>query len=185
MTQDPTTAQPTGWQIDPAHSGVEFSVRHLMISTVRGRFEALAGTAGSLDAGSGTPTVEVSIDTASINTGVAERDTHLRSGDFFDVEVFPTMTFRATEVDGDTSKEFKLTGDLTIRDVTKPVTFAVEAQGVTVDPWGNRRAGYSATGKLSRRAYGLTWNQVLEAGGVTVGDDVKFTIDVAFTQPIG
>jgi len=186
MTQAPTTAHPTtGWQIDPAHSGINFSVRHLMISTVRGRFGTISGTAGSIVPGSGAPSLEVTIDPASITTGNDQRDTHLRSADFFDVEKYPAMTFRLTGVDGDLDGEFTLTGDLTIRDVTKPISFEVEAHGVTVDPWGNHRAGYSARGKLSRSAYGLTWNQVLEAGGVTVGDEVKFTIDVALTQPIG
>ncbi|MEO8480168.1 MAG: YceI family protein [Gemmatimonadota bacterium] len=186
MAQATTTAEPiTGWQIDSAHSGIDFSVRHLMISTVRGRFGSVSGMAGSLDAAGGVPTLEVTIDPASINTGNEQRDTHLRSADFFDVETYPEMTFRATGIDGDLNGEFTLTGDLTVRDVTKPISFAVEANGVTVDPWGNRRAGYSAHGKLSRSAYGLTWNQLLEAGGVTVGDDVKFTVDVALTQPMG
>ncbi len=186
MTNTPTPTEPTtGWQVDTAHSGIDFSVRHLMISTVRGRFGTVSGTAGSIDSEGGTPTIEVTIDPASINTGSDQRDTHLRSADFFDVEAYPAMTFRATGVEGDLGGEFILTGDLTIRDVTKPISFAVEANGVTVDPWGNRRAGYSAHGNLSRSAYGLTWNQLLEAGGVTVGDDVKFTIDVALTQPMG
>ncbi|HET9066137.1 MAG TPA: YceI family protein [Gemmatimonadales bacterium] len=174
----------TGWQIDPAHSGIDFSVRHLMISTVRGRFGSIAGRVGSIDANGGAPRVEVTIDPSTITTSNDQRDKHLRSADFFDVERYPTMTFTASEVEGDLDQTFTLTGDLTIRDVTKPISFEVEAHGVTVDPWGNRRAGYSARGKLSRSAYGLTWNQMLEAGGVTVGDEVKFTIDVALTQPM-
>lgn len=179
------TAAPAAaaWQIDGAHSGIEFSVRHLMISTVRGRLGAIQGTVSSLTDMSGNPLLDVTIDAAGINTGNEQRDAHLRSADFFDVENHPTMRFRGTKVEGDPAGAFRLSGEMTIRGTTQPVTIEVETNGTTVDPWGNRRVGFSGRGSLSRSAFGLTWNQMLEAGGVTVGDEVKFTIDVALIQP--
>ena len=176
----PTTT--ATWQIDPAHSSVEFAVRHLMIATVRGRFGSLSGTVQGLHGNVAAPSVDVVIDVAGIDTREPKRDEHLRSPDFFDVGRFPTITFKASRVDGDTRGAFRLTGDLTVRDVTREVVLDVENQGEGSDPWGGFRAGFSATGKLDRRDFGLGWNQLLEAGGFLVGDEIKITIDVELTR---
>jgi len=169
------------WKIDPAHSGVEFVVTHLMISKVRGRFSDISGTVVT----DGTPEgsrIEAEIGTASITTNDAGRDTHLRSGDFFDVEKFPKIRFVSTAVKPTGDDEFVVTGDLTIRDVTRPVEMKVTSEGSTKDPWGNDRAGFSGSLKIDRREFGLTWNQALEAGGVMVSNDVRLTIDVELTH---
>lgn len=179
-----TTQTPalTTWSIDPAHSHVEFAVKHLMIATVRGRFAIVQGTVRTDDADPSKAGVEVEIDADSIDTRQAQRDAHLKSADFFDVETFPKLTFKSTrihDVDGDA---FKLTGDLTIHGVTRPVTLDVTSEGRGKDPWGGERAGFSATGKIKRSEFGLTWNQVLETGGFAVGDDIKVTLDVELVK---
>jgi polyisoprenoid-binding protein YceI len=169
------------WTIDPAHSGVEFVVTHLMISKVRGRFSDISGSVVT----DGTPEgsrIEAEIGTASITTNDAGRDTHLRSGDFFDVEKFPKIRFVSTAVKSTSSDEFVVTGDLTIRGVTRPVEMKVTSEGSTRDPWGNDRAGFSGSLRIDRRDFGLTWNQALEAGGVMVSNEVKLTIDVELTH---
>jgi polyisoprenoid-binding protein YceI len=171
-----TAPAQTRWVIDPAHSSVEFAVRHLMISTVRGRFADVQGTVTLDPSDLLTAEVDVTIGAASIDTRMSQRDEHLRSADFFDVERHPALTFksRRAAVQGDV---VTLTGDLTIRGVTREVTLAVTAQGQQADPWGGTRSGFEATGKIKRSDFGLTWNQALEAGGVAVGDEVKITID--------
>jgi polyisoprenoid-binding protein YceI len=169
------------WKIDPAHSGVEFVVTHLMISKVRGRFSDISGSVTT----DGTPEgsrIEAEIGAASITTNDAGRDTHLRSADFFDVEKYPKIRFVSIEVKSTGSDEFVVTGDLTIRGVTRPVDMKVTSEGLTRDPWGNDRAGFSGTLKIDRREFGLTWNQALEAGGVMVSNEVKLTIDVELTH---
>jgi polyisoprenoid-binding protein YceI len=172
-----TTATRSTWAIDPAHTSVEFAVKHLMISTVRGRFSDLSGTVELDDQNPAGSTVEVRIDVASIDTRQADRDAHLRSADFFDVEHFPTMRFMSTRIvrDGDA---LRVEGDLTIRGVTRPVALRVTEEGRTQDPWGNERVGYSASTRINRRDFGLTWNQALETGGFVVGDEVKISADV-------
>jgi len=167
------------WQIDPAHTSVEFGVKHLMISTVRGSFKDVSGTVTPGD----RPSVEVSIPVATIDTGVGQRDDHLRSADFFDAVNHPAMTFTGTLVEGDIQSGGTLAGDLTIRGVTKPVALEVEANGEMKDPWGNTKVGFTATGSINRSDFGLTWNQVLEAGGFAVGEKVKLTIDVQVVKP--
>jgi polyisoprenoid-binding protein YceI len=172
------------WTVDATHAEVGFSVRHLMISTVRGRFGAVTGTV-TLD--EATPTnsrVDVTIDVNSIDTRTEQRDGHLRSADFFDVATFPTMHFISTRIDGNSTSEFRLTGNLTIRDVTREVTLDVVAEGRGMDPWGNERAGFSATGKINRDDFGLSWNQALEAGGVVVSNEVKLSIDVELVRQV-
>lgn len=169
----------TDWQIDPTHTSVEFGVKHLMISTVRGSFKEVSGAVAMGD----RPSVEVSIPVATIDTGVAPRDEHLRSADFFDAANHPVMTYTGTLVEGDLETGGTLAGDLTIRGVTRPVALAVEANGEMKDPWGNTRLGFTATGSLNRTDFGLTWNQALEAGGVLVGEKVKLTIDVQVVKP--
>lgn len=171
------------WQIDPAHSNVEFAVRHLMISTVKGRFGQVTGTLTTDDGDPKKFALDVDIDVTSIDTRQEQRDAHLRSPDFFDVEHHPKMTFHSTRIEGDPRGEFKLYGDLTIRGTTRPVVLDATSEGAGKDPWGNDRMGFSATGKIDRSQFGLQWNQALEAGGVMVGNDVKITLDVEFMSP--
>jgi len=170
------------WQIDSAHTDAAFAVKHLMISTVRGHFGAVSGTVTVDEDDPKSAKVDVRIDTKSIDTRQAQRDEHLRSADFFDVANHPEIRFVSKRIDGDPRGEFKLTGDLTLRGTTREITLDVTNEGIGDDPWGNLRAGFSATGKISRGNFGLTWNQALEAGGVVVGDEVKITIDVEITR---
>lgn len=169
------TAQGT-WTVDPAHTNVEFSVRHLMIATVKGRFDGVTGTVVT-DPDPAKASVDITIDAATIDTRQAQRDEHLRSADFFDVKAFPTLSFRSRQVTATGRDTFKIVGDLTIRGVSKEVVLAVTAHGEQADPWGGQRAGFEATTKIKRSDFGLTWNQVLEAGGVAVGDEIKISID--------
>ena len=170
------------WNIDSSHSGVQFSVRHLMITNVRGEFTGLTGKVYFDPASPETATIEASVDASSINTREAKRDEHLRSADFFDTAQNPTISFKSTSI-AKKGDGFALTGDITIRGNTKPVTFVVEG-GTTVekDPWGNSRIGASATATIDRRDFGLTWNSAIESGGVLVGHDVKLTIDVSLVR---
>jgi polyisoprenoid-binding protein YceI len=172
-----TAAPATTWTIDPAHSHIEFAIRHLMISTVKGRFGDVQGTVLLDDGDLSRSRVEVTIPVASIDTRVAQRDDHLRSGDFFEVERFPHITFTSRRVEpaGD---GLRITGDLTIRDVTREVALDVTSEGRGGDPWGGQRAGFSAATKIKREEFGLTYNQALETGGVLLGDDVKISIEV-------
>lgn len=169
------------WQIDSAHTDAAFAVKHLMISTVRGHFGAVSGTVTVDEDDPKSAKVDVRIDTKSIDTRQQQRDDHLRSADFFDVATYPEIRFVSKRIDGDPRGAFKLTGDLTIRGATREITLDVTNEGIGDDPWGNLRAGFSATGKISRGNFGLTWNQALETGGVVVGDEVKITIDVEIT----
>lgn len=180
MSDVQATAQATGtatWNIDDAHTDVGFSVKHMMIATVKGYFP---GVSGQLVLDSEDPTksrISVRIDAASVNTRNEQRDTHLRSADFFDVEQFPALTFESRKVEALGGSRYRVTGDLTIRDVTKQVVLDAEQEGEGVDPWGQKRIGFTASTKVDRREYGLVWNQALEAGGVLVSDDVKITIE--------
>jgi polyisoprenoid-binding protein YceI len=166
------------WTIDPAHSIAEFSVRHMMISTVKGRFGAIEGNVRGDESSPLEAGVTVSIDAASINTDEPQRDAHLRSADFFDVGAFPKLTFASKRVERVDAENYRVVGDLTIRDVTKEVVLETEYEGQVKDPWGNVRAGFAATTQLNRKDFGLNWNALLEAGGVTVGDKVKVTLHV-------
>ncbi len=172
------------WQIDTAHTEVEFSVRHLMISNVKGRFGKVAGSVVYDQQARKLISLDVEIETASVDTRVEQRDQHLRSADFFDVEKHPRITFKGRRVQGDVNDSFKLIGDLTIRGTTREVTLDVALEGSGNDPWGNERRGYSATGRIDRRDFGLTWNQALEAGGVAVGHDVKIVINTELMRPL-
>ena len=169
----------SSWQIDPAHSQVEFAVRHLMISTVKGAFGDVRGTVWVDESEAKTVLVDVTIQVASIDTRQEQRDAHLRSADFFDAVRFPTITFRSRLVEGDHhDSEFRLVGDLTIRDVTREVVLVVSNEGRLTDPWGAERAGFSAQARIDRTDFGLTWNQALETGGVLVSNEVKISIEV-------
>lgn len=176
------TATKSTWTVDATHAEVGFSVRHLMISTVRGRFGAVNGTVTLDEVNPKASKVDVTIDVTSIDTRQEQRDAHLRSPDFFDVANFPTMHFVSKRIVGDVTDEFKVIGDLTIRGITKEVTLEAKAEGRGMDPWGNERMGFSAKGKITRSEFGLTWNQVLEAGGVAVSDDVKLAIDAEIVR---
>jgi len=180
MTSSTLTQPTTTWTADLAHSSVEFAVKHLVISTVKGHF-AKFNASITTDAGVLTG-ITAEIDPASIGTGIEQRDAHLRSPDFFDVEKYPTMSFTSREVIAKGNGEYTVRGELAMRGETRPATFAVEADGTEIrDPWGNRRVGATATGKLSRKEWGLIWNQALEFGGVAVSDEVKFTFHIAAT----
>jgi polyisoprenoid-binding protein YceI len=167
------------WTIDPSHSTAEFTVRHLMITNVRGRFGTLSGTVDLDPTRPESAVIDVTIDAASIDTRDEKRDAHLRSADFFDVEKFPTITFKSTKV-SPTSDGYQAVGDLTIHGVTKQVTLDVEAlSSPSKDPWGNTRIGTSATTKINRKDFELNWNAALETGGVLVGDQVKIGLEVS------
>ena len=173
----------TEWNIDPTHSAAHFSVRHLMISNVRGEFSKLSGSVVLDPADLTRSNVEVNLETSSINTREPQRDEHLRSADFFDVANHPSITFRSKRITASGPEQFKLAGDLTIRGVSKEVTFDVEGPTPAIkDPWGNMRSGVSATAKINRKDFGLVWNAVIESGGVAVGDQVSITIEAELVQ---
>ena len=179
ITRGPDTAATTTWRIDPAHSQIEFAVTHLMFSKVRGRFRTLAGTLELGPGGDvGRGRITAHIPSASIDTGNADRDAHLRSADFLDAERFPELTFESRKVAKDPGGALTVSGDLTIRDVTRPVQLTVVESGTQRDPWGHERVAYSATTSIDRRDFGLIWNQALETGGVMVGHDVQITLEV-------
>ena len=178
----PSAAGTTTWNVDNSHTLVEFSVRHLMISTVKGRFGEVSGKVIANDADPTQSQIDVTINAASIDTREAQRDTHLKSADFFDVEKFPSLTFRSTKIEKASGDDLKVTGDLTIRGTTREVVLAVTSEGRVTDPWGGERTGYSATTKIKRSEFGLTWNVALETGGVVVGDDIKIALEVELVK---
>ncbi|MEH7387004.1 YceI family protein [Bacillus sp. JJ1521] len=168
----------TKWAVDASHSSIDFSVKHMMIAKVKGSFENFDATIEADPADLTTANIEFKVDLTSINTKNEDRDNHLRSADFFDVENHPSMTFKSTSIVKTDDGEYDLTGDLTIRGTTKPETFKIVFEGAGKDPWGNEKAGFSATGSLNRSDYGLVWNAALETGGVLVGDQVKISIEI-------
>jgi polyisoprenoid-binding protein YceI len=180
-----TTTTNNDWNIDPVHSGINFSVRHMVVSKVRGRFTKYSGTLAIDDADLTRSVVEATIDASSIDTGTAQRDTHLRSPDFLDVERFPEIRFRSTRIHKLADDRYHLIGDLTVRDVTREVSMDVEYGGQAKDPWGNARIGFIAKATLDRKEFGLLWNQVLEAGGVLVGDRVDIELEVQAVRAAG
>jgi polyisoprenoid-binding protein YceI len=173
----PATGTRTEWKLDPTHTIVEFSAKHLMITTVKGRITDIEGSIFTDEKNPKNSSVQATLNAISIDTRTEQRDQHLRSADFLHVEKYPTIGFKSTRIEGD-KKEFKLTGDLTIRDVTREITLDVQFEGQTKDPWGGERVGFSAQGKIDRREFGLTWNQLLETGGLAVGNDIKINIEV-------
>lgn len=172
------------WQIDPPHSHVEFSVRHMMISKVRGRFERFEGAIEGDEANLAASRVDVKIDAASITTRDDQRDAHLRSPDFLNVEQYPYITFVSTAVEQIDTTRARLHGDLTIRDVTRPVVLDVEYAGQAKSPWGTTSAGFSAETKINRKDFGLTWNVALETGGVLVGEEITIGIELELVQQV-
>jgi len=178
----PQTATTT-WNIDPVHSVAEFKVKHMMISNVKGQFPKVSGKLTLDESDVSKSKVETSIETASIETRDPQRDGHLKSPDFFHVEKFPTMTFKSTGIKVVRDGELSVEGDLTIRDTTRKVVFTVEGPTpATKDPWGNTRLAVSATTKINRKDFGLTWNAALETGGILVGEEVTITLDVQFVK---
>lgn len=174
----PSLALAADWNIDDSHSSAQFKVRHLMVSTVRGEFGKVNGTVQYDAKAPEKMVIEATIDASSINTRNKDRDDHLRGADFFDVQKFPTLTFKSTSARKLGKDKFAVTGNLTMKGVTKPVTLEVVGLDKEVtDPWGNTRVGASATGKINRKDWGLTWNQALETGGVMVSDEVDLIID--------
>jgi polyisoprenoid-binding protein YceI len=183
----PASAGTTTWQIDPRHSSAQFGVTHLMISTVRGEFHGVKGTVVLDDKDITKSTVDVSIDATSVDTREPDRDKHLKSADFFDVATYPSISFKSTKVAQVSCGQLKVTGDLTIRGVTKQVVLNVDGPKAPIkDPWGLQRSAVSATTKINRQDFGVSWNKALDSGGVMVADDVNITLDVEmFVAPAG
>jgi polyisoprenoid-binding protein YceI len=185
MSTTPVTpsAATTTWNIDPAHSRAEFKVKHMMISNVKGGFSGLSGTLIEDTANPSNSHVEATVPIGSVSTGDEQRDTHLKSADFFDHEQHPVMTFKSTSIEKKGDEEYSVTGDLTLHGVTKPVTFAVDGPSEPgKDPWGNTRIGLSAKTKINRKDFGLVWNAALETGGILIGEDVQIELDVQFIK---
>ncbi|MEW2556334.1 YceI family protein [Streptomyces zhihengii] len=177
---DPALAALTGeYTIDPAHSSIGFTVRHAMVTNVRGTFGSHEGTLKLDGSEPANSTASIDVDIASVDTGIADRDGHLRSGDFFDAEAFPKMTFRSTRIEQLGGEAYRITGDLTIKDVTRPLAIDLEFQGSATDVYGNERVGFEGGTEILRSDWGLTWNAALEAGGVMVSDKVKLTFDIS------
>lgn len=168
----------TSWVIDPTHSEIQFKVKHLVISTVTGSFKTFEGTAETDGDDLTTADIKFSADVASIDTNQAQRDEHLRSGDFFDAENYPKLTFSSTALEKTGEDTYKLKGDLTIKGVTNPVVLDAEYGGAMTDFYGQSKAGFEITGKISRKAFGLSWSATTEAGGVVVGDEIKLVINI-------
>ncbi|AJT64194.1 hypothetical protein T261_2520 [Streptomyces lydicus] len=177
---DPTLAALTGdYTIDPAHSSIGFTVRHAMVTNVRGTFGEHEGVLHLDGTDPARSTATLDIKTAAIDTGIADRDAHLRSADFFDAEAFPLMSFRSTAAEQISGDRFRITGDLTIKDVTKPLTIDLDFHGSATDVYGAERVGFEGRAEILRSEWGLTWNAALEAGGVMVSDKVKLTFDIS------
>jgi polyisoprenoid-binding protein YceI len=171
------------WKLDPAHSSAEFKVKHMMISNVKGHLSGLTGTLVEHLTDKTLSAVEASIEVATLTTHEPQRDAHLKSADFFEVEKYPQMTFKSSKVEHKGEGEYRVTGDLTLHGITRPVTFAVEGPSApNNDPWGNTRIGLSATTKINRKDFGLNWNAALETGGILVGEDVQISLDVQFIK---
>ncbi|QSQ13407.1 YceI family protein [Myxococcus landrumensis] len=179
----PSMALASTWTVDPAHSGAEFSVKHMMVSNVKGSFNIKEGTVNLDDKDVTKSTVEATLDAASVNTANAKRDEHLRAPDFFDVAKYPTITFKSKKVEKAGEGKLKVSGDLTMHGVTKPVVLDVTGPSKeSKDPWGNTRTGVEATTKLNRKDFGLTYNTALETGGVAVGEEVSVTLNLSLTK---
>ena len=178
-----TAATATKWVLDPMHSEVQFKIKHLVISTVTGSFNTFAGTLESAgDDNFDNAKVEFSLDVDSINTNQEQRDAHLRGEEFFDAAKFPHIKFESTSFVKTSGNEYKVTGHLTVKDVTKPVTLEAEYGGSAVDFYGNHKAGFEVSGKINRKEFNLTWGAVTEAGSIVVGDDAKLLFNVQFAK---
>ncbi len=178
QTQQSQTTTLTRWTIDPAHSEIGFAAKHMMISTVRGRFSDVTGFIDFNEDDPTTAKIDVEVAVSSVDTRQEPRDQHLRSADFFDAESHPTIKFVSTKVEKAKGNDYKVTGDLTIRGTTREVTLDATFEGAHPDPWGGTRAGFTVTGKINRHDFGLNWNATIEAGGVVVGPEIKLQIEV-------
>lgn len=167
----------SNWAVDVSHSSIDFSVKHMMIAKVKGSFHSFEAQIAADPEDLTTADIAVQIDLSSVDTRNADRDAHLKSADFFDVEHNPKLLFKATKIVGKGDGEYAVTGDVTLHGVTRPETFSVTFEGIGKDPWGNEKVGFSATGSLKRSDYGLTYNAALETGGVLIGDEVKIAIE--------
>jgi polyisoprenoid-binding protein YceI len=177
------STQKTNWAIDPAHSEVAFKVKHLMITNVKGVFKDFSASVITTEGNYNTSDIEFSLNTSSIDTGAPDRDNHLKSADFFDVEKFGRISFSGKKAEkADDKGNYTLKGDLLIKDITRPVKLNVEFAGVMKDPWGNEKAGYSLTGKINRKEWGLNWNSPLETGGFLLSDDVTINCDIQLVK---
>jgi polyisoprenoid-binding protein YceI len=176
MTQD--------YELDPNHTTLGFAGKHMMVTTVRGRFNQFRGNVSVEDDDPTTAVVSATVQVASLDTGQTQRDQHLRSGDFFDVERYPEMTFASTGVESRGGNRYRLQGNLTIKDQTRPISLEVEVEERFTDPFGNERVGVTASGKLNRKDWGLSWNQVLEAGRLLVGDEIKVEVESALIRKV-
>lgn len=170
------------WTIDPTHSEIGFKVKHMMFTNVSGKFNQFEATIENQDEAFETSKINFSTDVNSVDTSNTDRDNHLKSADFFDADNFPKLTFTSTEIQKITDGEYKISGDLTIKDVTKNISFETEYSGFMKDPWGNTKIGLSLNGKINRKDFGLTWNAALETGGVLVGEDIKLIAEVQFVK---
>jgi polyisoprenoid-binding protein YceI len=172
------------YELDPNHTTLGFAGKHMMVTTVRGRFNEFRGDVSVEDDDPTTAVVSATVQVASLDTGQTQRDQHLRSGDFFDVERYPEMTFASTGVESRGRNRYRLQGNLTIKDLTRPISLEVEVEERFTDPFGNERVGVTASGKLNRKDWGLTWNQVLEAGRLLVGDEIKVEVESALIRKV-
>jgi polyisoprenoid-binding protein YceI len=170
------------WILDPTHSEIQFKVKHLMITTVTGYFREFSASAESDGEDFGNAKVSFEAKTASIDTNNADRDNHLKSADFFDAEKFPDLKFQSTSMKKSGDGNFKLFGDMTIKDIKKPITLDAEFGGIMKDPWGNQKAGFSLSGKINRKDWGLNWNAALETGGVLVSDEVRIFCEIQLVK---
>lgn len=174
--------QTTKWSIDPTHSEIGFKVKHMMFTNVSGNFQTFEATAESTHDDFTEASFDFSADTASISTGNTDRDNHLKSADFFDADTYPKLQFKSTGMKNISGNEYELTGDLSLHGVTKPVTLHVEFGGIMQDPWGNTKAGFTITGKINRKDWGLHWNAALETGGVLVSEEVRLFIEIQMVK---
>jgi polyisoprenoid-binding protein YceI len=170
------------WAIDPSHSEISFKIKHLVVTTLTGKFDTFEGTLESANEDFSDAKISFSADVASINTGNADRDGHLKSDDFFNAETFPKLIFNSTSFTKTGDTEYKLVGDITLRDVTKPIELSVEYGGTIVDPWGNTKAGFEINGKLKRKEFGLKWDAITEAGGAVVSDEIKLHLNIELAK---
>jgi polyisoprenoid-binding protein YceI len=177
-----TTQTLSKWAIDPSHSEISFKVKHLVVTTLTGKFDSFEGSLDTANEDFSNAKINFSAAIASINTGNTDRDGHLKSDDFFNAEAFPTLTFQSTSFTKTGDSEYKLVGDITLRDVTKPIELTVEYGGTMVDPWGNTKAGFEINGKLKRKEFGLKWDAITEAGGAVVSDEVKLHLNVQLVK---
>jgi len=172
----------TKWAIDPMHSEVQFKVKHLVISTVTGSFKNFEGTVETEGDDFADAKIEFSLDINSVDTGQEQRDAHLKGADFFDAEKYPHISFKSTSITKESGDDYKLTGDLTIKGITKPVTLEVEHGGIATDFYGNTKAGFEVKGKINRKDFGLTWDGVTEAGSIVVGEDIKLSANIQLAK---